>query len=90
MRKQELIACLAAKTGLTQIIVRDVLVALGAQTTENLIVQKVVALPGIGKLVLAHRKASKARNMRTGVILDVPACHLVKLRPTAALRNLIK
>lgn len=46
-------------------------------------------LPGIGKLVLAHRKARTARNPQTGEPIKVPAKKVVKFRVAKAAKDAI-
>lgn len=46
-------------------------------------------MPGIGKLVLAHRKARTARNPQTGEPIKVPAKKVVKFRVAKAAKDAI-
>ena len=46
-------------------------------------------MPGIGKLVLAHRKARTARNPQTGAPIKVPAKKVVKFRVAKAAKDAI-
>ena len=46
-------------------------------------------LPGIGKLVLAKRKARMGRNPATGVAIKIPAKTVVKMRVAKACKEAI-
>jgi DNA-binding protein HU-beta len=46
-------------------------------------------LPGIGKLVLVHRKARMGRNPATGAEIKIPAKTVVKMRVAKAAKEAI-
>ena len=46
-------------------------------------------LPGIGKIVLAKRKARMGRNPATGEEIKIPAKTVVKIRPAKAFKEAI-
>ena len=46
-------------------------------------------VPGIGKLVLAHRKARMGRNPQTGAAIKIPAKKVVKFRVAKAAKDAI-
>ncbi len=46
-------------------------------------------LPGIGKLVLAHRKARIGRNPQTGAAIKIPAKKVLKFRVAKAAKDKI-
>ena len=46
-------------------------------------------VPGIGKLVLAHRKARMGRNPQTGEAIKIPAKKVVKFRVAKAAKDAI-
>ena len=46
-------------------------------------------LPGVGKLVKAHRKARKGRNPATGAEIKIPAKTVVKFRVAKAAKDAI-
>ncbi|MBM4122731.1 MAG: HU family DNA-binding protein [Nitrospira sp.] len=46
-------------------------------------------LPGIGKLVLANRKARMGRNPQTGEAIKIPAKRVVKFRVAKAAKDAI-
>lgn len=47
------------------------------------------ALPGLGKLVLVHRKARTGRNPATGETIKIPAKKVVKFRVAKAAKDQI-
>jgi DNA-binding protein HU-beta len=46
-------------------------------------------VPGIGKLVLVHRKARTGRNPATGEVIDIPAKTVVKFRVSKLAKDAI-
>ena len=46
-------------------------------------------IPGIGRLVKAHRKARMGRNPQTGEAIKIKAKTVVRLRPAKALKDAI-
>jgi DNA-binding protein HU-beta len=46
-------------------------------------------VPGIGKLVLANRKARMGRNPQTGEAIKIPAKRVVKFRVSKAAKDAI-
>ncbi len=78
MTKSQIMATLAERTGLSKKQVRaffDELARLAYQEAPN-----GFTIPGIGKLVLVHRKARQGRNPATGEIIQIPAKTVVKFR----------
>jgi DNA-binding protein HU-beta len=78
MTKTQTIATLAEKTGLPKSQVEALLdqqAALAYAEAKN-----GFTIPGIGKLVLVHRKARQGRNPATGATIDIPAKTVVKFR----------
>jgi DNA-binding protein HU-beta len=85
MTKAQTIAALADRTGLTKAQVgsfMDELAKLAYQEAKDGFV-----LPGIGKLVLVHRKARVGRNPATGEAVDIPAKTVVKFRVAKACKE---
>ena len=78
MTKTQTIAMLAEKTGQPKSLVEgllDQLATLAYAEAKNSFV-----IPGIGKLVLVHRKARQGRNPATGATIEIPAKTVVKFR----------
>lgn len=46
-------------------------------------------IPGIGKLVLVHRKARKGRNPATGEVINIPAKTVVKFKVSKVCKDAI-
>ena len=66
----------------TQIL--DDLAALAYKEAKNAFV-----IPGVGKLVLAHRKARMGRNPQTGETIKIPAKKVLKFRVAKAAKDAI-
>lgn len=87
MTKSQTIAALAEKTGLTKAQVGDFLdkfASLAYTEAKNGFV-----IPGLGKLVLVHRKARQGRNPATGATIDIPAKTVVKFRVAKACKEAV-
>jgi len=78
MTKSEIIKGIAEKTEITKKQAVTALEALVAMAYKG--AKDGFPLPGLGKLVLVHRKARKGRNPATGEIIDIPAKKVVKFR----------
>lgn len=85
LTKAKILEVLAAETGLMK---KDVGKVLGA-LTELAYAQAAVGftLPGIGKLVIANRKARKGRNPKTGQEIRIPAKKVLKFRLAKAAKD---
>ena len=78
MTKSQIADYMAQKTGLTKkatVQMLDDFAALAYREAKN-----VFPVPGIGKLVLANRKARMGRNPQTGEAIKIPAKRVVKFR----------
>lgn len=78
MTKSQIAEHLAGKAGITKKIAVQILddfAALAYKEAKNMFV-----VPGIGKLVLANRKARMGRNPQTGEPIKIPAKRVVKFR----------
>jgi DNA-binding protein HU-beta len=78
MTKSQIADHLAGKAGITKKVsaqILDDLAALAYKEAKNAFV-----VPGIGKLVLANRKARMGRNPQTGEPIKIPAKRVVKFR----------
>ena len=87
MTKSQIADHLAGKSGVTKKIateLRDNLAALSYKEAKNSF-----TLPGIGKLVLSHRKARTGRNPQTGEPIKIPAKKVVKFRVAKAAKDSI-
>ena len=78
MTKSQIADYMAGKTGLTKkapVQLLDDFAALAYREAKN-----VFTIPGIGKLVLANRKARMGRNPQTGEPIKIQAKRVVKFR----------
>ena len=89
MTKSQINAYMAEKMGVTKkeaaAFIEDFV---GLATSQA---KKVGAftIPGIGKLVLSHRKARMGRNPQTGEPIKIPAKKVVKMRLAKACKDAI-
>lgn len=87
MTKSQLAEHVAGKSGLTKkaaVQLLDDLATLAYKEAKN-----TFTLPGIGKLVLANRKARIGRNPQTGEQIKIPAKRVVKFRVAKAAKDAI-
>lgn len=82
MKKQEFVQAICDKTGLAEDCVRKVLDA-GREVTCALLSRgDSVNLMGLGQILLRPRAAGKARDVRRGTTVVVPARAVVQFKPT--------
>ena len=87
MTKSELLNALAEKTELSRAQVSgflDAMVELAYKEVKNV---GEFVVPGIGKLVKAHRKERMGRNPATGASIKIPAKTVVKFRVAKAAKD---
>ena len=87
MTKSQIADYMAQKAGLTKkaaVQMMDDFAALAYREAKN-----VVTVPGIGKLVLANRKARMGRNPQTGEPIKIPAKRVVKFRVAKVAKDAI-
>ena len=87
MTKAQLVTQLSEKTDLPKTKVKDLLDELAGTAYSE--AKKGFTLPGIGKLVLAQRKARTGRNPQTGESIKIPAKKVVKFRLSKACKDAI-
>ncbi len=87
MTKAELVTALANKTGLTKKQVNEVLAELAQVAYKEARVG--FTIPGIGKLVVASRKARMGRNPATGETIRIPAKKVLRFRIAKAAKDAI-
>ncbi len=89
MNKQELIAEVAQRAGLTK---KDASMAVNAMLEAiktSLSKKDAVRLIGFGTFDVKKRAARKGRNPRTGAELKIPARNAVVFRPANALKDIV-
>ena len=87
MTKSQIADHMAQKSGLTKkaaVQMMDDFAALAYREAKNVFV-----VPGIGKLVLANRKARMGRNPQTGEAIKIPAKTVVKFYVGKAVKDQI-
>ena len=87
MTKSQIADHLAKKASITKktsIQILDDLAALAYKEAKNAFV-----VPGVGKLVLANRKARMGRNPQTGETIKIPAKKVLKFRVAKAAKDAI-
>lgn len=89
MNKNELVAAVAEKAGITKAQASDALDATLDSITAALKAGDEVRLLGFGNFVVADRKATTARNPQTGATVDVPASKAPKFKPGKALKDAV-
>ncbi|HOI28650.1 MAG TPA: HU family DNA-binding protein [Melioribacteraceae bacterium] len=78
MTKSQILAHLAAKTGVSKKVAGEFMGELVKLAYKE--AKKSFVLPGLGKLVLVDRKARQGRNPKTGETITIPAKKVVKFR----------
>jgi DNA-binding protein HU-beta len=89
MNKNELVSVVADKAGLTKAQASDAVDAVLDSITGSLKAGDEVRLLGFGNFVVAQRKATTARNIKTGAKIDVPASKAPKFKPGKALKDAV-
>jgi DNA-binding protein HU-beta len=87
MTKSQIADHLASKAGITKKTAAQLLddfASLAYKEAKNTFV-----VPGVGKLVLANRKARMGRNPQTGEAIKIPAKRVVKFRVAKACKDAI-
>lgn len=87
MSKSALADHLAKKVGITKKMAGELMEELTAVAYRE--AKNTFTLPGIGKLVLANRKARMGRNPQTGEAIKIPAKRVVKFRIAKAAKDAI-
>ena len=85
MNKGELIAAIAAKSGLTKAASEKALNAMIASISASLKKGQRVGLVGFGSFSVSQRAARTGRNPQTGKEIKIPAKKVVKFKPGADL-----
>lgn len=89
MNKNELIAAVAAKTDMTKEAAGNAVDACLSCISDTMAGGDDVRLLGFGNFVVADRKATTARNPRTGETIQVPASKAPKFKPGKALKEAV-
>lgn len=87
MTKSQIADHLAGKSGVTKKTATEILDNLASLAYKE--AKNAFTLPGLGKLVLSHRKARIGRNPQTGAPIKIPAKKVVKFRVAKAAKDAI-
>ena len=90
MNKNELVAAVAEKAGMTKAQASDAVEATLDAITGALKAGDEVRLLGFGNFVVVDRKATTARKPGTNEVIDVPATKAPKFKPGKALKDAVK
>lgn len=89
MNKNELISAVAEKCDMTKAQAGDAVDAVLDTVTSSLAGGNEVRILGFGNFVVADRKATTARNPRTGETVPVAASKAPKFKPGKALKEAV-
>jgi DNA-binding protein HU-beta len=89
MTKTQLARHLAEKTGTTNKVAASFMEHLADTALKETKKNDVFVIPGIGRLVKAHRKARMGRNPQTGEPIQIKAKTVVKFRVAKAAKEAI-
>lgn len=89
MTKAQIVSHLADKCDLTKAGAAEILEVLAKTAITETKKTGSFTMPGIGKLVKAHRKARMGRNPQTGEPIKIPAKTVVKFRVAKAAKDII-
>ncbi len=90
MNKTDLVAYIADQVETTKAEAERMVDAFMTAVTETLQKEEAVTLTGFGAFSISHRKARKARNPRTGEIVNVAATKAPKFKAGKKLKEAVK
>ena len=90
MKKQEFVQSICDKAQLSESQVRSVLEAGHAITCEVLARGESVNIMGLGQMLLRPRAEGKARDVRRGTSVIVPARAVIQFKPTRSVVDLLR
>lgn len=89
MNKNDLIASVASKSGLTKADAARAVDAFCDSVTDALKKKDDVRLVGFGTFAVSHRAATTGRNPRTGETINIKASNQPKFKPGKALKDAV-
>lgn len=89
MTKSQIAAHFALKFGLSKKLAAEAIAELAALAVAQTKKNGSFTIPGVGKLVKAHRKARMGRNPATGATIKIPAKTVVKFRVAKAAKDAV-
>jgi len=90
MKKSDLIAKIAEKSGMTKKDAEKSLNAFIETVTEALAAGDKIALVGFGTCETKKRAARKGKNPRTGEVINIPAANVPAFKVGQGLKNAVK
>ncbi len=90
MRKADVVANIAEKTGIPKV---DILVAMEAFFNEiklSLIEGEPVFIRGFGSFILKKRAAKVGRNIKKNISVDIPEHHIPSFKPAKEFMSAVK
>ncbi len=89
MNKSELADAVASECGMTKAQAADAVNAVFGAIQNTLGSGGEVRIPGFGSFTVAHRAAGKARNPRTGEMIDRPASKRPKFKAGKSFKDCV-
>jgi DNA-binding protein HU-beta len=90
MNKSSIVDAVHAKLGGTKVQAEEAVEVMISTIVGALTKGEEVSIAGLGIFSAKERKARKARNPRTGAIVDVPAMRVPKFRAAKALKDAVR
>jgi len=90
MTKDEMIAAMAEKSGISKRQATDALGAFMDGVTRHLKKGERVSFAGFGTFAVSKRKARTGRNPQTGASIQIPACKVPVFRAGKGLKEAIR
>ena len=90
MNKNDMIAAIAAKTGLTRKESEKALLAFESIVVDELKAERRVALVGFGTFEVRARKEREAKVPQTGEVISVPACKAPAFKASKSFKDAVK
>ena len=87
LTKSEIVASLSEASGITKKQATQTLEALVSLVYKH--AKNSFTIPGLGKLVVANRKARKGRNPATGATIKIPAKRVLKFLVSKTVKDAI-
>ena len=89
MNKSDIVAKVAAETGLSQGALDTALAKVLSTISDGLAKGEDVAIAGFGSFTVRERKERQGRNPSTGATMTIPASRSVGFKPAKALKDAV-
>lgn len=87
MNKNELVAAVSEKTGMTKVDAESAVVAVVDSVVAALVAGDKVAVAGLGTFTVKDRAARKGRNPQTGEEIEIAASRAVSFKASKSLKE---